>query len=407
MTPAEPQSLAPSAKHPTNSLASVLRDQILSGNYKAGDWLPTERTLAENLGVDRRVVRTAINQLIQSGLVIRRPHCRPIVGPAEAQPSEAFAHSSEALSSASFIALLMWHGGGKMERAFTSQQRIFWGMSQALGEAGCHAVFVDLGIVASEEENAVREAEKLGYLLKRGFGGVVFYPYAYQSNRALVEEVAAAIPLVMVDRRVEGVDTDFVGVDNHQAVYSAITHLVQQGHRRIAYVTKNEPIHAVQDRIQGYMSAVRDAHLPEIVLSIPSHDKVQEWTAIDAVFQLPKGKRPTAAAVFNDYGALHLMQRLERFGLSVPEDVALTGFDDIVTTLPNGVGLTTVAQPYEEIGRKTAEVLLNRLQNPSSAKQSIELPTQLIVRASSPPPDDAAGDSKPAGELEDKQPFGK
>ncbi|MEO7718413.1 MAG: GntR family transcriptional regulator [Capsulimonas sp.] len=386
-TPPEPRTLAPSAKHPTNSVASVLRDQIQSGNYKAGDWLPTERVLAEDLGVDRRVIRTAINQLVQSGLVIRRPHCRPIVGPAEVDPPEALVRGPVAsYTSSSFIALLMWHGGGQMERAFTSQQRIFWGMNQALADAGYHAVFVDLGAVASEEENAAREAEQLQYLLKRGFGGAVFYPYAYRSNRALVEEVAATIPLVTIDRKIDSADTDFVGVDNHQSMYSAIAHLIAQGHQRIAYVTKNEPIRAVQERIQGYIDAVRDADLDEIVLSIPSRDKEQDWVSVDAVFQLPTGKRPTAAAVFNDYTAIFLMQRLESMGLSVPGDVALTGFDDIVPILPNGVGLTTVAQPYEEIGKKAVEVLLQRLQNPAGPKKSVELPAKLVVRESSSTP---------------------
>jgi LacI family transcriptional regulator len=383
MTHPEPTRLAPSAKQPENALANILREQILSGNYQTGDWLPTERALAEDLGADRRTIRMAINQLVRDGLVIRRPHCRPIVAKGGGESSEEAASKTEAASStSSFIALLMWSGGGQLERAVTSQQRIFWGMNQALAEAGYYAVFVDMGEVGTEKENAEREAEQLRYMQKRGFGGAVFYPYAYRSNRALIEEVSRTIPLVTIDRRIDSVNADFVGVDNYQAMYDTIAHLIAQGHRRIAYITKNEQICPVQDRIQGYIDAIRDSGLDEMILSIPSRTG-QAWTAIDMIFRMPKHERPTAAAVFNDYSAMDLAQRLTSMGLSVPGDVALTGFDDIVPALPSGVGMTTVAQPYEDIGVKAAEVLIRRLKNPSAPIVSVHLPAELVIRESS------------------------
>lgn len=384
MAPADMTTLTPSSKHPENSVANMLRDQIESGNYKTGDWLPTERTLAEDLHVDRRTIRMAINQLVRSGLVIRQPHCRPIVGPLERKPSERAASEAASSSLSSFMALLMWHGGSQIEREITPQQRIFWGMNQALAAVGYHATFVDLGAVSIiEEENAAREAEQLRYILDRGFGGAVFYPYAYRSNRGLVEEVRRAIPLVTIDRRIDSADTDFVGTDNYGAMRATIDHLISRGHRRIAYVTKNEQIRAVQERIQGYIDAIHEADLHEMVLSIPSRDQAQAWTSVDMMFQLPKGERPTAAAVFNDYAAVDLMNRLKTMGLSVPGDVAITGFDDIVPRLPSGVGLTTVAQPFEEIGRKAVDVLLRRLKAPSAPTMSAELEAQLTIRESS------------------------
>lgn len=385
---------APSAKPPEVSVADLLRDQIQSGEYQPGDWLPAERRLAESLQVDRRTVRLAINRLVKSGLVTREPHCRPVVAPAVESPVEVVPKPpSAALSSAasSFIALLMWRGGS-LERTLAAQQRIFWGMDQALAEAGYHAVFVDVGALSSEEEIAAREAERLHYVLQQGFGGAVFYPYAYRSNQALIESVRHEIPLVAIDRRSAFVETDFVGIQNHRAVYDTVMHLAERGHRRIAYVTKHEQVTAVQDRIQGYLDAIQDAGLDEIILPIPLRDREQAWTVVDTVFQLPKGVRPTAAAVFNDYSAVDLALRLGNLGLSVPNDVAITGFDSIVPALPNGIGLTSPAQPYEEIGRKAAELILRRRKDLTAPIQSVELPAPLIVRESSrycgqPPPE--------------------
>ena len=358
----------------------LLRDQIQSGEYKAGDLLPAERRLAERLQVDRRTVRLAITRLVKSGLVTREPHCRPVVASVE---QEAAAPASAVSAVSSFVALLMWHGGSQFERTQTSQQRIFWGMNQALAESGRHAVFMDLGDkVGTEPENAAREAEQMRYAVRHGFGGVVFYPYAYQSNRALIEEVRQAIPLVAIDRR-GGAETDFVGVDNYGAMYDTVRHLIDQGHSRIAYVTKCEQIAAVQDRTRGYLDAMRDADLNDTVLPISIRDSEQKWAVIETVFRLPQAERPTAAAVFNDHSAFHLAERLELLGLSVPGDVALTGFDDIVPTLPSGSGLTTAVQPYEEIGRKAVELLLRRMANPNASMISASLTAPLIVRDSS------------------------
>jgi DNA-binding LacI/PurR family transcriptional regulator len=378
-----PSVLAPSAKQPEIPIADLLRDQILSEHYKAGDWLPAERRLAECLQVDRRTIRLAINRLVKSGLVVRQPHCRPVVAAVKETPAPEAASQVQAHSPASsFIALLMWRGGN-LERTLAAQQRIFWGMDQALAEAGYHGVFVDVGVLSTEAEIAVREAERLRYILQQGFGGAVFYPYAFRSNQALIEAVRREIPLVTIDRRSAAADTDFVGIQNRQAMYDTVRHLIEQGHRRIAYVTKNELVPSVQDRIQGYLDAIHEANLDEILLSIPSRILAQAWTVVDTIFRLPPGERPTAAAVFNDYSAVDLALRLEKLGLSVPGDVAITGFDDIVPLLPNGVGLTTTAQPYEEIGRKAAELVLRRLKDLPAPAMTTTLPAPLIVRDSS------------------------
>ena len=375
-----------SAKRANNTIADLLRDRIHSGHYQAGDWLPTERLLSKDLGVDRRVVRTAINALVRDGLVHRRPHCRPIIGPIQSEAAGGAEQPASALSSSDFVALIMWPGGGVLEHAGTSQQRIFWGMNQALAEAGYHAVFLRLGQIGSEEENAAGEAAHLRYALERGFGGVIFYPYAYRSNRALVEEVSRKIPLVTIDRPVASLETDFIGIDNRRAVFDMTLHLVARGHRRIAYVTKCEQIRPVQDRVQGYVDAVREAGVPEMVLTIPSQHRSDPWTVTDTIFCLPAAERPTAAVVFNDYAAVSLLARLQHLGLTVPGDVALAGFDNIIPALPNGVGLTTVAQPFEEIGRRAVELLLRRRKNPSAPVTEIELPASLVVRESSAGP---------------------
>lgn len=378
---------SPSSARSSYAVANVLRERIRSGHYQTGEWLPTERVLTEDLRVHRRVVRTAIDHLVQEGLISRRPHCRPVI----AEPIRPSIKTPQGTSAGTqllpsrLVALIMWHGGS-VEQGGTAQQRIFWGINQALGQAGYHTVFLDLGEeIGSDKENAAREAAHLRYALDQGLGGVIFYAYAYQHNRELIQEVSQRIPLCLIDRVLPGVEADFVGIDNFQGMFDATTHLIQQGHRRIAYITKGEPINPVQDRLQGYLKALYTAFgedTDELVLTAPSFTD-KSWSLFDIVFRQPEGERPTAVLAFNDYEAVRAAERLERLNLRVPQDVALAGFDSIVQTLPNGVGLTSVAQPFEDLGRTAANAFLRRVESPSSLPSYIELPAKLTIRESS------------------------
>jgi len=368
-------------------VVNALRERINSGEYQVDDWLPTERALGEDFNVDRRIVRAAVNQLVRDGLVDRQPHCRPVVIRAkmeepESRDSAVSSHARDPLPTSKFVALVMYYGVGVAEHQ-SSRQRILWGVNQALAEIGYHAVFLELGKTGAEEGYAEGEATYLRYVLDKGFGGAIFYPHAFRSNQEVVQEVMRHVPLVMVDRRTANVQSDFVCTSSYGALHDIVMHLVEKGHRRIAYITRYEPIQPVQDRIQGYIDAVNEAKIDEIILTMPLKYVDHDWAVFDTVFRLPVAQRPTAAAIVNDYAACEVLKRLERLGLSVPGDVALTGFDDVVPYLPNGVGLTTVAQPYEEIGTRAAQLFIKRLKDPATPFESVELPAKLIVRESS------------------------
>jgi DNA-binding LacI/PurR family transcriptional regulator len=369
-------------------VADSLREQIRSGRLRPGDWLPPERELAKEMGVYRRAVRDAIVTLEREGFLHREPRCRPRISSTEAAASRPRKHAQ--IDSSHLIALIMWHGDSS-EHGKTAQQQIHWGMNQALAQAGYHGVFLDLGDdIGSEQENADREAARLRYALDNGFGGVIFYAYAYYQNAELVQEVASQVPLIVLDRKLPGIDADFVGIDNFQAMYDAAMHLIQQGHRRTMYITPTEPIHPVQDRIRGYFAAIHNAFGADIasgsVLAVSREDMGKTWPLFDAAFRLPRDERPTSILCSNDYEAVRVAERLSGLGLSVPDDVSVVGFDNKVATLVHGVGLTTVAQPYEELGRASAEAFLRRVKSPGLPPAHVELPVNLIVRESAGPP---------------------
>lgn len=387
MVPKTPQ-LTDDADAPTaNRVASALRSRILTGLYQPGQWLPTQRDLASELGVNRRAINAAVTQLAGEGLLSCQPGCRPVVLKAAAraglrripmrETARVPAADPSRTASSRLVALLMWHGG--FEQRATAQQRIFWGMNLTLAQAGYHAVFLDLGELGTPDENAAHEAAHLRNVLDQGFAGVVFYAYAYRSNRELVQQVAEHVPMVLIDRMLPGLPCDFVGVDNFHAMRDATRHLLSLGHRRIAYMTKLEPINTVYDRFSGYQDALEQAGLSALVLTTPPDS---DWDLFDSQFRKPAGQRPTALLCVNDYEAVKAADRLAGLGLRVPEDVSLVGFDDIVQVLPTGAALTTVAQPFEEIGSAAARLVIDRQEGSAKPFAHIELPASLMVRAS-------------------------
>jgi DNA-binding LacI/PurR family transcriptional regulator len=368
-------------------VAEVLTERIRSGMYGPGDLLPAERTLAADLKAHRRSVRIAIEQLVRAGMVSQRPNCRPAVAlPNQRAGLEPVRKSTSSISNSHFIALIFCGGGASLDRAGIAQKRLFLGINEAVMRLGYHGVFLNSGNLGTEDENARNEAKHLTYIQEQGFGGALFYSWAYRRNHELVREVSRNVPIVLLDRNTMGHDMDFVGVQNQAGISEIVRHLIGQGHRRIAYVTRREPINTVLDRSLGYSEAMRDSHadgVQEMLLTISHYKDDRAWIAFDAVFQLSKERRPTAVVCLNDYMAALVCERLEYLGLSVPGDVALTGFDNVEPVLPNGIGLTTAAQPFEDMGSKAVEVLMRRINDRKAPALWVELPVRLLVRESS------------------------
>jgi len=365
-----------------DGVAEILMERIRSGMYAPGELLPSERTLAADLNVHRRSVRLAVEQLVRAGMVSQRPNRRPTVEPSNQRIRLEPARKSAGISNSNFIALIFCSGGV----AGSAQRRIFQGINEAVMRLGYHGVFLNSGNLGSEDENAENESKHLMYVKEQGFGGALFYSWAYRRNHELVREVNRSVPIVLLDRNVMGYDMDFVGVQNLAGISETTTYLIGEGHRRIAYVTFREPINAVLDRAVGYSEAMRGskaAGIQEMLLTISHYGDHRAWVSFDAVFRLPEGKRPTAAVCLNDYVAALVFKRLGYLGLSVPGDVSLTGFDNVAPELPDGIGLTTSAQPFEDMGAKAVEVLMRRIDDRNAPPLWVELPVQLIVRESS------------------------
>ncbi|HYB00126.1 MAG TPA: LacI family DNA-binding transcriptional regulator [Ktedonobacteraceae bacterium] len=208
-------------------------------------------------------------------------------------------------------------------------------------------------------------------------------------------------PVVIVDDQLEQT-TPWVGVDNTTGAYSVVRHLVQLGHRRIAHIAGPHEYLASHDRYNGYRQALQEAGIPldpELVLE--GDFLLPTGRACGSKFiQLPPEKRPTAIFAATDEMAYGVLDAAEEYGIAIPQDVALVGFDDDEPSVHVRPPLTTVRQPYYEMGAQGLKLLLSLVDSPGgnilSTKSDLErgmhpaedkpiriqLTTSLIVRAS-------------------------
>jgi len=234
-------------------------------------------------------------------------------------------------------------------------------------------------LLASSDEDVEIEKEYIDLLTRRRVDGLLLWTSNDRGGH-LNDGRLAGIPVVAVDRPVEGLLTDMIIVQNRMGSKKAVEHLIGHGHRRIAYIGGQEHLYPTRKRLQGYREVLREQGLEEIV-RMGAPDIASAADAMRQLLELPAP--PTAVFAFNNLTTMGVLHALDRAGLRVPEDVAVAGFDDIELASLLHPRLTLVRQPAAEIGRRAAELLFQRLEGNSSAKpRRVVVEAELMVRES-------------------------
>ncbi len=205
------------------------------------------------------------------------------------------------------------------------------------------------------------------------------------SQRAQFEQ--AGIPLVLIDpMNVPDEGVPSIGATNFAGGMAATEHLLQLGHRRIAMIEGRGDAVCSKARLHGYQAALSSAGIapdPALVRCgdfefKPSYRAALELLALD--------EPPTAIFAANDMGAFGVIEAARVHGLRVPEDLSVVGFDDNDAARTSAPPLTTVRQPFAEIGRAALEAVLQLAEGRPLNSHRVELATQLVVRESTAPP---------------------
>ena len=199
------------------------------------------------------------------------------------------------------------------------------------------------------------------------------------------------VPLVLFDRVVESMNVNLVYSDDYYGAYRAVTHLIEQGCRRIAHFAGKQHIHIYQNRLKGYLQAIRDHHLPvddELIIETDLiHDtyRILEIGRVLAKKLSEMPERPDAIFSSSDFAAMGALQFFKENNIAVPHEMALVGYSNDFSSSVIEPSLTTLDQHTAQMGNEAARHFLNQIKTkPEFFKpRKTLLKPELIIRNSS------------------------
>jgi DNA-binding LacI/PurR family transcriptional regulator len=234
-------------------------------------------------------------------------------------------------------------------------------------------------------EDVRREARQLAMVEEQRVMGLLITPIDDNSGDRLDLMSARGLPIVLVDRSAGETARCSVAVDDVLGGRLAGEHLLERGHRSIAFVGGPASIRQVVDRRSGLEKAVARVRGARVsVVETPALTVAAGRDAVQRIAGLPASRRPTAVFCANDLLALGVLQEVMRRGLEVPGDVAIVGYDDIEFAAAAAVPLSSVRQPRELLGRTAAQLLLDEVNDAAGHEHEQRMfEPELVVRDSS------------------------
>ncbi|MEU6786496.1 LacI family DNA-binding transcriptional regulator [Nonomuraea angiospora] len=252
--------------------------------------------------------------------------------------------------------------------------------------AGLQDVLMSSGYLLSVTDAALPSRalpEVVRHVLARRVDGIVLATYG-ATDQDIDKIAKSGTKLVRLGGRFRAEFGDIVRADDTSGVHDIVSHLIDRGYQRIAFLNGEPHAHPSQIRLEGYERAMREAGRPIQPELIHSGTFTRAGGVEGARILLSRSPRPDALVCANDLIAVGALDVTRQLGLSVPGDVAVTGYDDIEAASLITPALTTVLNPAREIGRTCARLLLDRLAGEyDDTAREIVLAHRLIVRDSS------------------------
>lgn len=348
-------------------LAQALREAVEQGEYAPGTLVASEHELARKHGLSRVTVRRATDLLIEEGLLERRPGKGLYVREAEAEATRIVKV---------IVGNLAWEPSVQLAR----------GAQQIARSCGAEIQVYDAH--GSQRENL----ESLLNLPKNGASGAILMAlHTPDFNEAVIRVKAAGFPLVVADYQSGEIPVPAVAADNYQGGALAGRHLAGLGHTRVAFVG-DCGASTVRARLDGFRDALAEAGiaLPRAsIVDITPEDTLSDWSEMvrQAMRNVLKGPvRPTAIFCSCDAVARACYRVCESLKIRIPHDLSLVGFDDDPLAEWLSPPLTTVRQPFAEMGQTAMRLLQKQLAGRAAKAESTLLPVTWIERGSTAQP---------------------
>ncbi len=256
--------------------------------------------------------------------------------------------------------------------------QIILGAERFLGDAGFGL------LLGNTDEDPQKEQTYVEFLRANAVDGLMLAT-AFTQDATVDRLEQLGVPYVLVNRGHEGT-SNYVVVQDRQAMRGVIAYLVGLGHRRIAHVSGPLYTETGLARLRGYREGLLEARIDyrEDYVAEGDFKGASGARAIERLAALPDP--PTAVTLANDVMALGALDACRRLGIGVPEDMSLVGYNDVPYCALVTPSLTSVHAPLLEMGRSAAQRLVEMLREPGLARAPIMLEAELVVRDSTAPP---------------------
>jgi DNA-binding LacI/PurR family transcriptional regulator len=336
--------------------------RIRRREFSPGDLLPSERQLCEEYRVSTITARRALLELVKEGLVRRRAGVGTIV--------------STHLRTARLSFVNVDYVGDAWREVSAVMGELIAGIGETVWQRD--ASFATACVDEDASVEYLRELARSG-----ATDGVLLRTANDVREEQLRELEEAGLPYVAIKRELARRPMNCVVSDDYQGAGAVTRHLLELGHRRVAFVCAKPQLTLTQERLAGYRDALLGANLPfdeTLVRLEPSFTRAAGERAVR--WLLGMVDRPSAIFIASDTMALGGYQAARELGLEIPGQVALAGYDDIAPAALMTPPLTTVRTSYYEFGRRSAELLLDLIDGRCEPPQRIVIRPELVIRGS-------------------------
>lgn len=330
------------------------------------DKLPTEMEISQALHVSRTTVQRALRELVQNKIAYRiQGGGTYLANPAPASQQNI-----------TFIPLIVSN-----QQKSTGCYDYIAGAESFLSKRGCYLTIHNTGADYSVEKTVINN------LVNDGARYILLLPSEDADPGFYYQHMRRGVHFIFLDRRPFGLSCDMVGSNNILGGFLACEHLIRLGHRRIAYIGGAvASVNTLRDRYEGFCAAMRVNNLPLAEdYGLVHVDELRLKAVIKETFSHPDP--PTAFFASSDSLAAATILALRELGLETPRDISVVGFDGTEVAAVFSPSITTIEQPFFDIGVQAAELAFQRMNSPESSPSYIQknLAVRLSVRDSSKP----------------------
>lgn len=334
---------------------TYIKNAIQQNIFHPGDKLPAENKLAETVGVSRVTIRNAFERLEKEGII------QIIFG------RGAFVSRTQPQPLKQIIPFI-----SQFDESNSRFFELYNGIQDSFSAHNLHPLLAISGYDFDKEQELILDFFNQGYrqmIIMSGFSdrNLSFYYNLMQQG----------VSLVFIDKKPTSLACDCVTSDNFKGGYDAAMHLIKLGHKRIAaYITQStESASTTADRINGFKLALMQHNLYDPELVIEWSDKSAESFA---EYFIPLHPDVTGIFCLADFFAVPLVNYIVRNNYNI----SVVGFDNLKEGETNVPSVTTVEQPFYQLGFEAAKLMYERIVSPDKPYRLISLPVELLARAS-------------------------